>query len=183
VTSKGEFEVPTRGAGESSLVRHFYRSILRRVPDLGGKAFWEAEAARVAGLGSNVNEVWFALSAAFYVSAEYAAFNRDNTGFVTDLYNTFFNRSPDGAVWGSPSVAIGPAGEIYYAFLQSVPGEPASVALAKSTDGGLTVPEPTGADGGGEDGPGGRGKAGGESAGGEVRGRAGGDHPLGGAVG
>ena len=23
-------------------------------------------------------------------------FNRDNTGFVTDLYNTFFNRAPDG---------------------------------------------------------------------------------------
>jgi hypothetical protein len=27
--------------------------------------------------------------------AEYAAFNRDNTGYVTDLYKTFFNRAPD----------------------------------------------------------------------------------------
>ncbi|MBK8323909.1 MAG: DUF4214 domain-containing protein [Betaproteobacteria bacterium] len=30
-----------------------------------------------------------------FTSAEYLAFNRDNNGFVTDLYNTFFNRPPD----------------------------------------------------------------------------------------
>ena len=39
--------------------------------------------------------VWFALAGSFYASAEYAAQNRDNAGFVTDLYNTFFNRAPD----------------------------------------------------------------------------------------
>jgi len=42
-----------------------------------------------------VSEAWFAMAQQFYVSPEYAAFNRDNTGFVTDLYNTFFNRAPD----------------------------------------------------------------------------------------
>jgi hypothetical protein len=31
----------------------------------------------------------------FYSSAEYIAFGRDNTGYVTDLYTTFFNRPPD----------------------------------------------------------------------------------------
>ena len=46
----------------------------------------------------------------------------------------------DVAVWGSPSVAIGPSGEIYYAFLESVPGDPPGLALAKSTDGGVTFP-------------------------------------------
>jgi hypothetical protein len=45
----------------------------------------------------NVNETWFAMAQAFYSGAEYAAFNRDNTGYVTDLYNTFFNRAPDSA--------------------------------------------------------------------------------------
>jgi hypothetical protein len=87
--------VSLSGSAEKSLVSHYYRSILRRAPDSGGKAFWQSEAARVANLGVNVNEVWFALSITFYTSPEYLAFNRDNTGFVTDLYNTFFNRAPD----------------------------------------------------------------------------------------
>ena len=85
------------GAAERSLVTHYYRSILRRAPDAGGKAFWEAEAQRLAGLGINVNEAWYAMAQQFYGSAEYAAFNRGNAAFVTDLYNTFFNRVPDGA--------------------------------------------------------------------------------------
>jgi hypothetical protein len=42
--------------------------------------------------------------------------------------------------YGSPSVAIGPAGEIYYAFLEAASGYPTDIALAKSTDGGLTFP-------------------------------------------
>ena len=88
--------VPLAGTGERSLVTHYYRSILRRDPDTGGKAFWTGEAARVGALGLNPNEVWFALSAAFFTSAEYLAFARDDAGFVTDLYTTFFNRAPDG---------------------------------------------------------------------------------------
>src|SRR4029077_13246155 len=57
--------------------------------------FWEGEATRVSTIGANVNETWFALAQAFYTSAEYLAFNRDNTGYPTDLYNTFYNRAPD----------------------------------------------------------------------------------------
>ncbi len=85
------------GIGERSLVTHYYRSILRRAADAGGKTFWDGEATRVRGLGVNVNEVWFALAGSFYGSAEYAAQGRDNAGFVTDMYNTFFNRAPDEA--------------------------------------------------------------------------------------
>jgi DNA-binding beta-propeller fold protein YncE len=84
------------GTAEKSLVTHYYRSILGRAPDGGGKAFWSNEAARVSGLGANVNETWYAMAAFFFRSGEYTAFNRDNTGFVTDLYRTFFNRAPDG---------------------------------------------------------------------------------------
>jgi alpha-tubulin suppressor-like RCC1 family protein len=94
-TSAGLVGVELAGAGELSLVTHYYRSILRRAPDAGGKAFWSAEATRTAQLGSSVNEAWFAMAQAFFGSAEYTAFNRDNSGFVTDLYNTFFNRAPD----------------------------------------------------------------------------------------
>lgn len=89
------------GNGEKSLVTHYYRSILRRAPDSPGKAFWNSEATRVQALGANVNEVWFALAGTFFTSSEYLGQNRDNAGFVTDLYNTFFNRAPDSAGFAS----------------------------------------------------------------------------------
>ncbi|MBK8324463.1 MAG: DUF4214 domain-containing protein [Betaproteobacteria bacterium] len=47
-------------------------------------------------LGANVNETWYAMATFFYFSSEYQSFNRDDAGFVSDLYNTFFNRPADG---------------------------------------------------------------------------------------
>jgi DNA-binding beta-propeller fold protein YncE len=85
------------GTAQKSLATHFYQSILRRAPDAGGREFWEAEAARVAQLGADVSEVWYALAMTFYTSAEYASFNRTDTAYLTDLYETFFNRAPDAA--------------------------------------------------------------------------------------
>jgi alpha-tubulin suppressor-like RCC1 family protein len=96
-SSAGTLVADLTGTGERSLVAHYYQSILRRAPDAGGKAYWDAEAARVQALGVNVNEVWFAMAGSFYSSAEYTALNRDNAGYVTDLYGTFFNRAPDAA--------------------------------------------------------------------------------------
>jgi YVTN family beta-propeller protein len=87
--------VPLAGTAEKSLVSHYYRSILRRDADAGGKAFWQSEASRLQSIGANVNEAWFAMAQFFYFSAEYAAFARTHPEFVTDLYNTFFNRVPD----------------------------------------------------------------------------------------
>ena len=81
--------------GVGSLVTHYYQSILRRAPDAGGQGFWSGEALRVAALGANVTEGLFALALAFYASPEYSNLARDNTGFATDLYTTFFNRAPD----------------------------------------------------------------------------------------
>jgi hypothetical protein len=86
--------------GEHSLVTHYYRAILRRAPDAPGKSFWEGEATRMSAAGGNINETWYSMASFFFFSPEYASFNRDNNGFVTDLYNTFFNRAPDSA---SPS--------------------------------------------------------------------------------
>ncbi len=87
--------VALAGSGEKSLVSHFYRSILRRAPDAPGKQFWSGEAQRVKDLGANVNEAWYAMAAGFFASPEYAGFGRDDAGFMTDLYTTFFNRQPD----------------------------------------------------------------------------------------
>ena len=92
----GPTTVSLTGTAEKSLVTHYYRSILRRAPDAPGKAFWESEATRLQNIGANINEAWFAMAQFFYFSAEYVAFNRTNSEFVTDLYTTFFNRGPDG---------------------------------------------------------------------------------------
>jgi hypothetical protein len=85
------------GVAEKSLVSHYYRSILRRAADAGGVDYWEGEAARLATLGANVNEAWYALAMTFFNSAEYKAFNSSNNAYLTDLYKTFFNRNPDQA--------------------------------------------------------------------------------------
>jgi hypothetical protein len=85
---------------QPSLITHFYRSILRREADASGKAYWEGEVARMTGMGANVNEVWYAMAAAFFFSPEYVALGRDGPGFLTDLYTTFFNRAPDASGLG-----------------------------------------------------------------------------------
>ena len=87
--------VPLSGAAEKSLVSHYYRAILRRAPDAGGKGFWQDESARLASLGADVNEAWYAMAMAFFNSGEYAALSRGDEGFLTDVYTTFFNRAPD----------------------------------------------------------------------------------------
>jgi hypothetical protein len=94
-SSAGSTTVALAGTGERSLVTHYYRSILRRAPDAPGKGFWEAEAARLASLGANVNETWYAMAVFFFNSPEYLGLARDDSGFVADLFNTFFNRPPD----------------------------------------------------------------------------------------
>jgi hypothetical protein len=93
----------------SGLITHYYQAILRRAPDAGGKAFWEGEAARMQSLGASVNEAFYAMAVAFFASGEYASLSRDNTGFVTDLYNTFFDRAPDagGLAFWSGQLASG----------------------------------------------------------------------------
>jgi sugar lactone lactonase YvrE len=111
------------GVGEISLVTHYYETIMRRSPDAGGKVFWDSERARMQGLGANVNETWFALSSFFYRSAEYVAFNRDPTAFVTDLYQSFFNRAPDasGLQFWADQMANGMPREVVLAQFQHSP--------------------------------------------------------------
>ncbi len=83
------------GNGERSLVSQFYESILGRLPDSGGSSFWNSEAQRITSQGGSINEVWFAMAMSFFASPEYVALNRNDAGFVTDLYKAFFSRAPD----------------------------------------------------------------------------------------
>jgi serralysin len=88
--------VALAGSAEKTLITHFYEAILRRAPDGGGKAFWQSEALRMQSDGADPNEAWYAMSVFFFNGTEYASLNRDNPGFVSDLYMTFFNRAADG---------------------------------------------------------------------------------------
>jgi hypothetical protein len=96
--------VTLAGVGEKSVITHYYRTILHREPDAPGKAFWASEAARMAGLGADINEAWFAMAITFFASPEYASFNRTDAGLIDDLYLTFFDRAADAggaAFWTS----------------------------------------------------------------------------------
>lgn len=70
------------GPAEQSLITHYYQSILRRPPDSGGLAFWDAETARLRVANQDSKEVFLAMASQFFASPEYVAQGRDDTGFV-----------------------------------------------------------------------------------------------------
>ena len=110
------------GFGGFSLVDHYYQAILGRAPDAGGKAFWESEATRMQGLGVDVKEAYMVMAGYFFSSSEYLAKNTSDTQYVTDLYNTFFNRAPDagGLSYWTNQIAAGlPRSIVMYGFLFS----------------------------------------------------------------
>jgi hypothetical protein len=114
--------VALSGIGERSLVTHYYRSILRRAPDAGGKTYWEGIPATMQSWGANINETWYSMATFFFFSTEYLSLNRDDTGFVTDLYNAFFNRVPDAvglAFWTGQLTAGVPREVVLVSFMFS----------------------------------------------------------------
>jgi len=105
-----------------SLVDHYYLAILGRAPDAGGKAFWESEAVRMQGLGVDIKEAYMVMAGYFFNSPEYVSLGTSDTRYVTDLYNTFFNRAPDGgglAYWTGQLAAGLPRNIVLYGFLFS----------------------------------------------------------------
>jgi hypothetical protein len=90
-------------------ITHFYSSILLRKPDSPGQIYWSQQHSDLRWAiqqQSNLPslpqplatpETWYAMAMSFFGGGEYAAFNRDNDGYLADLYRTFFDREPDGA--------------------------------------------------------------------------------------
>jgi hypothetical protein len=106
----------------AAMITHFYQAILRRAPDASGLSYWQDQAALIASLGGNIDETWFAMARAFFFSPEYRSLGRDDAGFVTDLYNTFFDRAPDAAgldYWKSQIAAGMPRDVLLASFLFS----------------------------------------------------------------
>ena len=78
----------------SSLITHYYTSLLDRSPEESGRLFWLDEITRTQSLGIDTREGFIALARFFLTSPEYQARNTTNAVYVTDLYETFFNRTP-----------------------------------------------------------------------------------------
>jgi len=106
----------------ASVITGYYQTILGRAPDQAGLDFWAGEATRVRGLGADVREVFFAMSMAFFASSEYVGRNTSDTQYLTDLYRTFFNRTPDAsglAYWQGELAASGSRSALLNSFLFS----------------------------------------------------------------
>lgn len=86
----------TNSASVEELITKYYRDILDRAPDPSADV-WKAEIERIAALDIDIKEGFIALAKFFFNSEEYSAQNKNNEQFVTDLYQTFFNRAPDPA--------------------------------------------------------------------------------------
>jgi hypothetical protein len=84
-------------ATNAIFVEHYYTTILRRPSEAGARASWMSEADRLCALGADPKQTFLVMANVFFNSPEYLAFNRDNNGFITDLYNAFFSRVPDPA--------------------------------------------------------------------------------------
>jgi endo-1,4-beta-D-glucanase Y len=87
--------LPDSGAVASSLITHYYQAILGRAPEASGLSYWLGEVVRVQGLGIDIQEAFRVMAGQFFTSDEYLNQNTNDPQYVTDLYETFFDRDPD----------------------------------------------------------------------------------------
>jgi hypothetical protein len=77
------------------LVRQYYLNILDREPDTSGLNYWAAEIDKIINLGIYVGEGFQALARFHFNSPEYLNIDKNDTEFLTDIYETFLQRPPD----------------------------------------------------------------------------------------
>ena len=83
------------GDPATTLITHYYTSILERSPDSGGLAFWKNQITQAQILGQDAKPVFRTMATQFFNSPEYLGRNTTNTQYITNLYFTFFQRAPD----------------------------------------------------------------------------------------
>ena len=89
---------------------------------LAGRRSGSRRRTGICQLSVDPKQTFVVMGNVFFNSAEYVAQNRDNTGFVTDLYITFFGRLPDAAglnFWLAQMTAGLPRNGVLSAFLFS----------------------------------------------------------------
>jgi hypothetical protein len=77
------------------LVTHYYLNILGRAPDSGGLDYWTGQIMSINSSGGDIKEGFISVAQTFFNSQEYLDRNRNDEEYITDLYNTFFDRGPD----------------------------------------------------------------------------------------
>lgn len=83
------------GNPATTLITHYYTSILGRNPDPPGLAYWQGLILQRQTAGQDVKPVFRDMADSFFNSQEYLAKNTTAVQFITSLYLTFFQRSPE----------------------------------------------------------------------------------------
>jgi hypothetical protein len=79
----------------TTLITHYYVSILEREPDADGLAYWQGLIAEREAQKIDVKPVFRDMAYFFFNSPEYLGRNTTDRQFITNLYLTFFQREPD----------------------------------------------------------------------------------------
>jgi len=79
----------------TTLITHYYVSILERAPETDGLAFWQQRIADNQAQGADVKPVFRNMANFFFNSEEYLGRGTTDRQFITNLYLTFFQREPD----------------------------------------------------------------------------------------
>jgi hypothetical protein len=79
----------------TTLITHYYVSILEREPEAEGLAYWQDQIAEKQQEGADVKLVFRDMANFFFNSSEYLGRNTTDRQFITHLYLTFFQRAPD----------------------------------------------------------------------------------------
>jgi hypothetical protein len=83
---------------ENDLVNDLYRGFLGRFPDSAGFNHWLSQMRNAQCSGSQaVKNLTYQVALAFVKSTEYGMRNRDDMGYVEDLYNAILRRGADPA--------------------------------------------------------------------------------------
>jgi alpha-tubulin suppressor-like RCC1 family protein len=77
------------------LITHYYVSILEREPEADGLAYWKGLIDERQAAREDAKPVFRDMASFFFNSPEYLARNTTDRQFITNLYLTFFQRTPD----------------------------------------------------------------------------------------
>jgi hypothetical protein len=81
---------------ENNLVNDFYRGFLNRFPDNNGYNVYLTQMRQAQCSGATaIKNLSYQIALSFIQSSEYAARNRNNAGYVEDLYNGILRRGGD----------------------------------------------------------------------------------------
>ncbi|MCB1920105.1 MAG: DUF4214 domain-containing protein [Candidatus Competibacteraceae bacterium] len=106
----------------TTLITHYYVSILEREPEAEGLAYWQGLIAELQGRGQDAKPVFRDMANFFFNSPEYLGRNTTDRQFITNLYLTFFQREPDEdgyAFWLADLANHAPRNDVMTFFLYS----------------------------------------------------------------